>query len=69
MKTKRVECDECKNFIKPKLTVNGMIKSNAKCKLGKRVMFRMPIFSRPANYNSINNYGYIRYCNEFKAKE
>ena len=68
MKAKRVECDQCKNFIEPKLTVNGMIKSNAKCELGKRVMFRMPIFSRPTNYNSMNDYGYIRYCNEFKAK-
>ena len=62
MKTKKVECDECQNFIEPKLTVNGMIKSNAKCELGKRVMFRFGIYDG-------FGCGYPRYCNEFKAND
>lgn len=66
---KRVECDKCKNFIDPVLKEEGDmlsgVKTKAKCKKGKRVMFRQPIFSRPTSCVSINDYGYIRYCEDF----
>ena len=56
-----VKCNECKNFIAPvlkyKYDLISEIKVNAKCKLGKRVMFR----------TSKNNlYGaYNRKCSDF----
>ena len=77
MNPKRVYCDQCKNFTEPKFSAaeldkTGVIKKGfrqlegAKCSEGKRVMFRMPIFLYETSYNSINDYGWIRYCNEFK---
>jgi len=72
MKAKRVECDKCVNFIKPAYEEYGFISpmiSKAKCKLGKRVMFRMPIFANQASYTPIYDGGYIRYCNDFKPIE
>jgi hypothetical protein len=70
---KRVECDQCKNFIDPVFEDENNLISNiitkAKCKRGKRVMFRQPIFSRPTSHVAINDYGYIRYCDEFVESE
>lgn len=70
MKTPRVYCDECENFILPIFKEENNLISpiieNAKCKLGKKVMFRQPIFNRPTNMVASNDYGWIRYCNEFK---
>jgi hypothetical protein len=67
MKAKRHECDKCRNFIDPVFKTfedkeSWTVKVKAKCKLGKRVMFRLPtdMFRE--------NYGYFRYCNEFKTK-
>ena len=60
---KRVECDQCSNFIYPvhenedDLLAKVIIK--AKCKLGKRVMFRQPRHVH-------DDYGYFRYCNDFE---
>ena len=73
MKTKRVDCVDCANFISPDFKISfDIIKLNesekAGCKLGKRVMFRIPKFSRPTNMVPYNDYGWIRYCNEFEAK-
>jgi len=63
----RVECDNCANFIHPILIEEGDffsgIKENAKCKLGKRVMFRMP--KSPLD----DDYGYIRICDTFIKTE
>lgn len=61
-----VDCSDCQHFINPiyKEEDNffSKIKINAKCKLGKRVVFKM--------YNKNNEhyaYGmYARYCKEFK---
>jgi hypothetical protein len=64
MKPKRVECDNCQNFIQPKLNGCGMITILAKCKLGKKVMFRHYIIGPDLHY-----YGYARYCNEYKQNE
>jgi hypothetical protein len=57
-KPKRVDCSDCENFIWPVLTRHGMVKIHAKCKLGKRVMFRL---------NSIVDFGWIRFCNDYKG--
>lgn len=73
MKASRVECDQCINFIDPvfefenpdEVIVSKTI-SNAKCKLGKRVMFRMQI--PELCHIDLNKMGYFRYCNEFKTK-
>jgi len=68
MKANRVECNECLNFTWPHLDGNGMIKENAKCKLGKRVMFRMPILNKWGSSGlHYDDGGYYRYCNDFKA--
>ena len=60
---KRVECDKCKNFIpaviKDKNNIFAGIKTKAKCKLGKRVMFRLPTKN--------NSAGYYRYCEDYNA--
>ena len=74
---KRVYCDECKNFIDmvmndPNNLMSG-IKENAKCKLGKRVMFRMPnygTFEQQKSAKYFYNYdgGYVRYCDKFETK-
>ncbi len=62
---KKVECDKCKHFIpliqKDENNILSGIKTNAKCKLGKRVLFRLYEKKNP-NYT----YGeYTRFCNEF----
>ena len=66
MKAKRVDCDQCSNFIPFALKYeNDMlsgIKTNAKCKLGKRVMFRKPKVW-------LAEYGHFRYCNDFNNIE
>jgi len=64
MKTKRVECINCSNFIMPEFKKFGdkesfTVEKKAKCSLGKRVMFRMP-----TNLH-LDNMGYFRYCNDF----
>ena len=64
----RVECNECKNFIKPiqkeEDNILSKILVNAKCKLGKRVLFQKP---------KTNSYfdcgGYFRNCNDFLKAE
>lgn len=68
---KKIYCDECINFvdrvlIDQKNLLSGT-KENAKCKLGKRVMFRVPLFHNNA-YRPYYEGGYVRYCNEYKAK-
>jgi len=70
MKTKRHECDKCANFIDPEFkdphNLISPVKVKAKCKLGNRVMFRMPI---PYDTHiDLEKMGYFRYCNEFKTK-
>jgi len=66
MKANRVECDQCTNFIDPILKEDDMSIMcivNAKCKLGKRVMFRIP---KCASSQMAQDYGgYFRYCNDF----
>ena len=62
MKPPRQNCQTCQNFIYPELKENGMIKTNAKCSMGKRVAFRMSIKAKDWFYNS----GWFKYCNEFK---
>ena len=61
---KRVECDQCENFIMPIMVdennLFSKIKVNAKCKLGKRVILQRP---KTTDYFDIG--GYFRYCNEF----
>lgn len=63
---KRVNCINCIEFIPPKfeepLNLMSIIEVNAKCKLGKRVMFRKP--KNPID----DNYGWFRYCDEFNDK-
>jgi hypothetical protein len=60
----RVECNECINFIKPVQKEEDNIFSkvlvNAKCKLGKRVMFQTP-----KTNNHFDCGGYFRYCTDF----
>lgn len=67
---KRVDCQNCTNFIHPVMEDEGnlisKVKVKAKCKLGKRVMFRNPIFNRPTSMVAVNDYGWIRYCENFK---
>lgn len=67
-KAGRVECSDCKYFIPPILKdENNMfsdIETNARCEIGKRVMFRKP----KGRYPYLTDYGYIRYCNEFDKK-
>ncbi len=67
MKKNRVDCLNCVEFIpavfKNKFMIMSGIKTNAKCKLGKRVMFRMP---HPSNaYWG----GWFRYCEDFNDKK
>ena len=66
--SKRVECNQCKTFIdqvQGSEDIFSKVITKAKCKLGKRVMFRQPKFSRPTSHVAINDYGYIRYCDDF----
>jgi hypothetical protein len=69
MKAKRVNCECCVHFVYPVFedehNMISPIKENAKCKLGKRVMFRQPIFPRETSMVAINDYGWIRYCSEY----
>ena len=62
MKPKRVDCEFCENFVYPELSCRGFIKKNAQCKLGKRVVFRVPVS------NPYSDCGYFRYCNDYKVK-
>lgn len=70
MKAKRVDCMYCEKFIEQVLedenNIFSPIKEKAKCKLGKRIMFRQPIFNRPTNMVASNDYGYIRYCEDYE---
>lgn len=70
MKVKRVECDKCKNFIQVTFKDEGNLLSDintkAKCRLGKRIMFRMPDMGF-GGY-PFDSGGYFRYCNDFKQK-
>jgi len=69
---KRVDCADCDNFIPQTYEDEDDIfskeASKAKCAIGKRVMFRQPKFSRPTSMAAINDYGWIRYCDEFVAR-
>jgi len=66
----RVHCEDCENFIhiiqEDENNMFSKVVQKAKCKLGKRVMFRNPTFQRSSCYVPDNDYGYIRYCNDFK---
>ena len=70
MKPKRVDCGYCSNFVQPVFedehNIMSNIKEKAKCKLGKRVMFRQPKFARETSMLAINDYGWIRFCDEYK---
>lgn len=73
MKPKRVECDKCKQFIEPEISsmkddhhIDFDISQKAKCKLGKRVMFRIPHLTD--NGYPLDFGGYFRYCNDFQVK-
>jgi hypothetical protein len=69
MKPARVNCENCSNFeplVLEDENLIGKIFSKAKCKLGKRVMFRLPNMSM-VGY-PFNSGGYFRYCAEFKNK-
>lgn len=60
----RVNCRDCENFIHPVLKEwNIGIKENARCKLGKRVIFKMP--KNSTQFNQLGGFGYFRYCEEF----
>ena len=64
MKTKRNHCENCRYFRHPKFDKNINEVRKAKCKLGKRVMFRKAILP------GINdNPGFIRYCSDFKEQD
>ena len=67
---KRVDCQKCKNFIPPIIDNNDFvlfhIKQNAKCELGKRIMFRQP---KDFFNSSLNSFGWIRYCDDFKPNQ
>ena len=71
MKPKRVDCLNCANFIRPVFDENldnlfiSKIEQRAKCKLGKRVMFRTNGLPDTCNYEV----GYFRNCDEFKVKQ
>ena len=62
---KRVDCINCIKFIPPEfkepLNLMSIIKVNAKCKLGKRVMFRQP-------KDFYDSGGWFRYCEDFNDK-
>jgi len=64
MKRNRVECDTCQHFTDlVQEDPNNMMSKQiapAKCALGKRVLFRRPI------YWQVYSGGWIRYCNDHK---
>lgn len=68
VKAKRVECDPCQNFTPATFKDEGNLLSDistkAKCKLGKRVMFRNPDMG--VGGYPFDTGGYFRYCNDFK---
>ena len=68
MSKNRVDCGYCLNFVQPVFeeehNVMSKQKEKAKCHLGKRVMFRQPIFNRPTNMVASNDYGWIRFCED-----
>jgi len=71
MKPKRVECNNCQNFIEPDFKISfNLIKltkdEKAKCKLGKRIMYRKPDIGF-SGY-PFDTGGYFRYCDDFKSK-
>ena len=62
MKSQRVDCCDCTEFIPPDFKANLFkMTSPAKCKLGKRVMFRLG--KEDECYG-----GCFRYCDEFNDK-
>ena len=65
MKKNRVDCANCVEFIpavfKNEFMIISGIKTNAKCKLGKRIAFRHS--EDPRNLG-----GWFRYCDEFNDK-
>lgn len=66
MKPKRVDCMLCEHFIFPvydSVFLNAKIVKNAKCSLGKRVMFRKPNFGM-GGY-PLDTGGWFRYCDKF----
>jgi hypothetical protein len=67
MKAKRVDCGNCENFEFP--CYDNLIEKKektARCKLGKRVMFRVNgIHPDSSNWDV----GYFRYCNDYKESE
>ena len=67
MKKNRVECCDCQHLIQAVFEDDDNLISKMvekpKCELGKRIMFRKP------NSYFDNDYGYIRYCNDFKQTE
>ena len=70
MKSKKVDCFFCEYFEPPVFDESldnsfiSKIVKPAKCKLGKRVMFRTNGHPDLANYNV----GYFRYCSQFFYK-
>lgn len=70
MTTKRVDCWDCQNFVDVVLreedNLFSGVKQRAKCKLGRRVMFRK--FTNPNSPLSISGGGYFRYCPHFETK-
>lgn len=70
MKKNRVDCADCNNFEFPDYKVSfGIIElkqsKKAKCKLKKRVMFRVNGLHPDS---SVWECGWFRYCNEFNDK-
>ena len=66
MKAKRVDCADCALFIPPvPVEPDNLISDISKpgCKLGKRVMFRMP--KRAHSQMSQDWGGWFRYCEDF----
>ena len=64
----KVNCKDCANFIKAVFCEDEpffpKVKVNAKCKIGKRIIFR--VTGSPSQCSRI---GYFRYCDEFKKPE
>lgn len=63
---KRVDCINCIEFIPPDFKANLFkMTSPAKCKLGKRVAFRVNgLHPESSSWES----GWLRYCDEFNDK-
>ena len=69
IKKKRVDCTYCLHFVADiheyKNDLFSKVIEKAKCKLGKRVMFR---FSRNGMID-FRNVGYIRYCEHYELND